>query len=189
MKTLRSWSAAIVDQSTGRVALAGLVVFLLFGALVLPGQAAAAEQASAGAGSPDTSFFYRPGDLLRQAEAYGEAGRAAYVRARWTFDLAFPLVYGFFLVTSIGWCLRRAAPPSSAWRLLSLAPVAAVLFDFLENTATSLVMAGYPVVPALALILAPWMTLVKWLLVYASFGILAVALAAVLLRKLRRLAE
>ncbi|MBM3121284.1 MAG: hypothetical protein FJZ97_03750 [Chloroflexi bacterium] len=189
MQTLRSWSAAIVDRCTGRVALAGLVVFLLFGALVLPGQAVAAEQASAGAGSPDTSFFYKPDELLRQAEAYGEAGRAAYVRARWTFDLAFPLVYGFFLVTSIGWCLRRAAPPSSAWRLLSLVPVAAVLFDFLENTATSLVMSGYPAVPGLALILAPWMTPVKWILVYASFGILAVALAAVLLRKLRRLAE
>jgi hypothetical protein len=189
MNALQWWSAAIADRSTGWVALAGLVVFLLFGALVLPGQAAAAEQASAGAGSPDTSFFYKPDDLLHQAEAYGESGRAAYVRARWTFDLAFPLVYGFFLLTSIGWSLRQAAPASSAWRLLSLVPVAAVLFDFFENTATSLVMAAYPAVPDLALVLAPWLTMVKWILVYASFVILAVALAAVLLRKLRRPAK
>jgi len=92
-------SSVLSRLSSGTVALAGLVIFLLFGALVLPGQAAAAEKASGGAGSPDTSFLYTPDDLLRQAEAYGAQGRAAYVRARWTFDLAFPLVYGFFLVT------------------------------------------------------------------------------------------
>ena len=189
MNALRAWSAAITDRSTGRVALAGLVAFLLFGALVLPGQAAAAERVSAGAGSPDTSFFYTPDDLLRQAEAYGESGRAAYVRARWTFDLAFPLVYGFFLVTSIGWSLRQAAPASSNWRLLSLVPVAAVLFDLFENTATSLVMAAYPAVPELAAVLAPWLTLVKWILVYASFGLLAVALTAALWRRFRRPAK
>jgi len=185
---LRAWSAALSDRSTGRVALVALVVFLLFGALVLPSQAAAAERASAGAGSPDTSFFYRPDDLLRQAEAYGESGRAAYVRARWTFDLAFPLVYGFFLVTSIGWSVRQT-PASGAWKLMTLVPVTAVLFDFLENTATSVVMAAYPAVPDLAVVLAPWLTLVKWILVYASFGLLAVALAAVLLRRLRRPAK
>jgi hypothetical protein len=189
MKALRAWSAAISSRSTGVVALAGVVIFLVFGALVLPGQAAAAERASAGAGSPDTSLFYTPDMLLGQAEAYGESGRAAYVRARWTFDLAFPLVYGFFLVTSIGWSLRRAAPPSSAWTLLTLVPVAAVLFDFLENTATSIVMGAYPAVPDLAVVLAPWLTLVKWILVYASFGLLAVTLAAALLRRLRRSAS
>jgi hypothetical protein len=189
MNTLRAWSAALSDRSTGRVALVALVVFLLFGALVLPRQAAAAEKASGGAGSPDTSLVYSSEDLLQQAEAYGEAGRAAYVRARWTFDLAFPLVYGFFLVTSIGWSLRQAPPASSAWKLLTLVPAAAVLFDLLENTATSVVMAAYPAAPALAAVLAPWLTLAKWILVYASFGILAVALAAVVVRRLRRPAK
>jgi len=48
---------------------------------------------------------------------------------------------------------------------LNLVPVAAVGFDFLENTATSLVMARYPADCPLAAALAPGLTLVKWILV------------------------
>ena len=186
MKALAGISSALLAVSTGRVALIGVVIFLAFGALVLPGQSAAAERASGGAGSPDTSFFYSPADLLQQAGAYGEAGRAAYVRARWTFDLAFPLVYGFFLVTSIGWAVRKSAPAGSPWHRLNLLPVAGVLFDYLENTATSLVMARFPVAPPLAAALAPWMTLLKWLFVYGSFGVLAVVLVTAWVKGLRR---
>jgi hypothetical protein len=186
MKALTGVSSALLAFSTGRAALAGLVIFLLFGALVLPGQAAAAEQASGGAGSPDTSLFYSPDDLLQQAEAYGPAGRQAYVRARWTFDLAFPLVYGFFLVTTIGWTLRTVTPAGSGWQRLNLVPIGAVLFDLLENTATSFVMARYPAKCTWIAALAPVFTLTKWILVYGSFGILAAALVLGLLRRLRR---
>ncbi len=72
---------------TGWVALAALVIFMLFTALVLPQQASKAAQETGGAVSPDTSFFYVPDDLYRMAEAYGERGRQAYIRARFTFDL------------------------------------------------------------------------------------------------------
>ena len=187
MKALGLVSTALCSISTGRVALVGLVVFVAFGALVLPAQSAAAQEASGGAGSPDTSLFYTPDQLLGQAEAYGEAGRAAYVQARWTFDVIFPLVYGFFLVTSIGSCLSRAAPPDSPLRRLNLVPVAAILFDFLENTATSLVMARFPAQMPLAAGLAPWFTLAKWIFVYAAFGILLRALVVLLARRLRRM--
>ena len=74
------------------VALLALVVFLLFTALVLPAQSAQAEAQFAGVGSPDTSFWYTPDDLYRMAEAYGAQGRPAYNRARFTFDIAWPLV-------------------------------------------------------------------------------------------------
>jgi hypothetical protein len=186
MRVLGEVSDALSRLSAGPVALAGLVIFLLFGALVLPGQAAAAEKAAGGAGSPDTSFLYTSDDLLRQAEAYGAQGRAAYVRARWTFDLAFPLVYGFFLVTSIGWLLKKALELGSPWYRLNLVPVAAVAFDFLENTATSLVMARYPAEAPLAAALAPGLTLVKWIFVYGSFAVLVGAALVAVVRALRR---
>jgi len=84
------------------------VVFILFTALVLPRQAAEAESISSGAGSPDTSFWYTPDDLYRMVEAYGPAGRQAYLWARWTFDLVWPLVYTAFLSLTISWVYRRA---------------------------------------------------------------------------------
>ena len=63
MKVLDRHSGWLAAKSTGKVALADLVVSILFGALVLPLQSAAARSASGGAGSPDTAFFYRPADL------------------------------------------------------------------------------------------------------------------------------
>jgi hypothetical protein len=162
-------------MSSGPVALAGVLIFLIFGALVLPRQAAAAERVAGDAGSPDTSLLYTSADLVRQAEAYGEEGREAYVRARWTFDLIFPLVYGFFLLTSISWLLGWSLAADSPWHRINLVPMVAVAFDFLENTATSWVMSRYPAGTPVAAFVAPWFTLSKWLFVYGSFGVLAVA--------------
>jgi len=158
--------------SKGWIALAALLIFILFSALTLPGQSAVAENYSQGSGSPDTSFFYIGSDLYTMAGLYGDRGRAAYVRARWTFDLVFPFVYTFFLVTAISWALNKILPSSSGWRLLNLVPIAAFLFDFLENTMTTLVMSKYPTHCPPAELLAMVFTPLKWLMVGSSFIIL-----------------
>jgi hypothetical protein len=186
MRVVQTVSNALSRISSGPVALAGVLIFLLFGALVLPRQAAAAERAAGDAGSPDTSFLYSPADLVRQAEAYGDEGRAAYVRARWTFDLVFPLIYGFFLLTSISWLLRSSLAADSPWHRYNLVPLAAVAFDFLENTATSWVMSRYPAGTPVAALAAPWFTFSKWLFVYGSFGVLAIAALGAIMQALRR---
>lgn len=158
--------------SQGYVALVGVIVFVLFGALVLPREAARAEQTSGGAGSPDTNLLYSAQDLYDLAEIYGPDGRSAYVRARFTFDVAFPLVYGFFLVTAISWLGARVLPEKSSWRLANLVPVLGVLFDFLENSFASILMIRYPAATPFAANLAPWLSLTKWGFVYGSFAIL-----------------
>jgi hypothetical protein len=174
MKRVSDW---LYHLSSGWLALAGVTVFLLFSALVLPAQSARADPAGAAAGSPDLSFYYTPQDLLRWAEAYGEGGRAEYIRARFSFDLIWPLVYTFFLGSSISWLWGRALPPVSLWRRVNLLPLLAMLFDLLENSATSLVMARYPAETALAAGLAPLFTAVKWLLVGSSFIALCAGVA------------
>jgi hypothetical protein len=159
--------------STGWVALGALLIFLLFSALVLPQQAMVAEQDTGSADSPDTSIFYSPADLYRMAEAYGEQGRRAYVRARFTFDLIWPLVYTLFLVTATGWVFGRAFAPDSRWQRANLVPLLGALFDYLENLSTSLVMLRYPDQTAVVDLLAPAFTLIKWSLLGASFLLLA----------------
>ena len=172
--------------SRGWVTLAALGIFIVFSVLTLPGQNAIAESYSQNSGSPDTSLFYSGSELYRMAELYGPEGRAAYLRARWTFDLAFPLVYTFFLVTSISWLLNRMLPQDSRWRVLNLVPVAAMVLDFLENTATSLVMARYPVQCPPGELLAPLFTPLKWLFVGGSFLILLAAVIVLLFNKIVR---
>ena len=172
-------SERLVSVSKGWVTLVALAIFLLFTATVLPGQSARSEARMGGGRQPDSSFFYSAGDLYGMAEAFGPAGRQAYIQARFTFDLVWPLVYAFFLVTSVSWLAGKAFRPGSPWRRLNLVPVLGIIFDYLENIAASLVMARYPAHTPVVDILAPVFTSVKWVFVGGSFLVLlAVAAAA-----------
>lgn len=169
------------------VALIGLVVFLSFTALVLPGQANSAEELGGNAGSPDLSFYYSSEDLYKWAEAYGAQGRVAYVRARFSFDLVWPLVYTFFLISAISWVYGRAVEPGSVWRFANLAPLVAMAFDYLENLSTSVVMWRYPDQTPVVDRLAPLFTLVKWIFVNGSFVLLFAGVMVVIGLWIKRL--
>jgi hypothetical protein len=178
-------SRNIYRVSRGWVALAAILLFVLFSALTLPGQSRLTQTYSQGSGSPDTSFFYSADDLYTMAGLYGEQGRAAYLKARWTFDLAFPIVYTFFFITANSWLLSQVLKPGSKWRLLNLFPLAAFLLDLLENTGTSLVMAFYPLHNLPGELLAPLFTLLKWAAVSCSMLILVFAVVAFMGQKWR----
>jgi len=173
---LKNISNKLQKASKGWLALMALVGFLLFTALVLPQQSERADLETGDAGSPDTTFFYSSDDLYSFAEAYGEEGRAAYVRARGSFDVVWPLVYTIFLVTGISWLSTQVFSSHSRWHLLNLVPVLAMLFDFLENGCTSMVMLRYPQLSPLAAGLAPPVSMIKWALVMGSFVLLLVIL-------------
>ena len=175
-RRLSDW---ICKVSTGRVTVAALVVFLLFTALVLPRQSAQADMGAEGVGSPDLSLYYTPDQLYRIAEAYGSEGRSAYIRARFTFDLAWPVVYTLFLGTAISWLVGRAFPAGSWWQRANLVPILGTLFDYLENLSTSAVMWRYPARTPVVDTLAPVFTLVKWIFVGGSFVLLFVGLTVV----------
>ena len=183
MISLSNW---IYQRSTGWITLIGLVVFLLFTALVLPEQSSQAESYSGAVGSPDTSLYYTPQQLYRFAESYGIEGRRAYVRARLTFDVIFPVVYTLFLATSISWLVSKAAISKPVWRQLNLVPLAGMLFDLLENGATAAVMARYPNTTPILAGLAGVFTAIKWAFVGGSFILLFILGALTLWRFLRK---
>jgi hypothetical protein len=173
MEKISKWLHKI---STGWVTVAAVIIFFIFMATVLPQQAAKAEETSGGAESPDTSFFYSVDGLYKMAADYGEEGRKAYIRARFSFDVVFPLVYTAFLGTSISWVTQRGFPQHSRWQLANLAPILGMVFDFLENFSTSLVMARYPAQTPVVDWLAPVFTLVKWVFVNGSFLLLLIGI-------------
>jgi hypothetical protein len=172
--------------STAWVAAPALAIFILFMIFVLPQQAAESPSAGLEAGSPDSSLWYTPAELYRMAEAYGDAGRQAYVRERFTFDLVWPLVYGIFLAAAISWFSRQAFAGASLWQRANLAPVLGVLLDFLENVSSSLVMARYPQRTPVVDLLAPVFTLTKWAFVGGSFLLLALVATVSVWRWVRR---
>jgi hypothetical protein len=170
--------------SSGWITMAALVIFLVFSFLTLPAQTALTETYSHGAGSPDTSLFYSRLAINQMAERFGEEGRSAYLQARWTFDLAFPVIYTFFLVTSISFVFKRGVREGSFLKMFNLVPVAAMVFDFAENISASVVMAGYPTARIWAASLASFFTPIKWFFVTISMLLLVVGLILWLGRKI-----
>lgn len=183
MTRLSRW---LYRVSSGWVTLAAVILFFVFTPLVLPPQAERFEAVAGSGPSPDQSFFYSPGDLYRMAESFGPTGRAYYVRARWTFDVVWPLVYTFFLATTISWLAKRAFVEGSRWRLLNLVPVAGLLLDYAENVCASLVIGRYPAPTPVFDFLATVFTPLKWVFVGGGFVVLVVVAIGALVRGLRR---
>jgi hypothetical protein len=159
---------------------------LLFSALVLPQQATKAEQETGSAESPDTAFVYAPSDLYRLAGEYGEEGRQAYIRSRFSFDLVWPLIYALFLTTAISWVLKHAIPADSLLQQANLLPLLGTLFDYLENLSISLVMLRYPEQTAVVDSLAPVFSALKWVSLGLSFVVLLAGAAFAVWRWARR---
>jgi hypothetical protein len=183
---IKRFSMWLYRVSTGKVTLLCFALFLLFSLLALPGQTAGADTYGEGIGSPDLSFFYSAQDLYDMAEAYGEAGRAAYIQARFTFDLVWPVMYTIFLATVISWVFVRAISPYSWVRISNIFPILGMIFDYLENISTSIVMGRYPIQTGILDSLASIFTLLKWVFLAASFILLVVGLGLAVARWVER---
>ena len=176
----------ISQKSTSLVTVSTLLLFLVFTATILPIQS---EQAKAQSGdtSPDMSFFLTVKELYEIAESYGESGRVAYVRARFTFDLVWPIVYTLFLASGISWLYSRSFSKNSIVRRANLVPVIGMALDYIENITASIVMLRYPtrtpIVDMVAVIVIP----LKWVFVGGSFFVLLLGLIKYGLKKVRNL--
>lgn len=126
---------------------------------------------SEASGSPDMSFFYTVEELYDIADSYGLEGRNNYIFMRFTFDLVFPLIYGGFLVSMLGWLYNT--DKLLKWRdRVVLLPFGAVIFDYFENISTSIVMGVYPTRVDFIGFLATVFTPIKWVLLSLAFLLL-----------------
>jgi hypothetical protein len=159
---------------SGRMVGLATATFVVFLTIILPDEASRNAAYFGDAPTPDGSFIYSASDLYDMASAYGEDGRRYYIRSRFTFDVVWPLAYGWFLWAGIAYFGRAVG--RSRIRYTVLLPILAVLLDFAENTSASIVMACYPdQVPVLAH-LVPAFTFAKWVAIglsFTAFGVLA----------------
>ena len=183
MDKLSKW---LYQISSGWVTLGAVVILVLFAALVLPGQSARSQSQGVDNGSPDLSIYYSAEQLYEMAEAYGEQGRADYVRVRFTFDLIWPLVYTFFLVTTISWVYKRSFTSQNFWQRVNLLPLLGMTCDYLENISTSLVIYRYPAQTLIIDWLAGLFTTMKWLLIGGSFVVLTVGIIIAIWQWIRK---
>ena len=157
-----------------------MAVFLIF---VLPVKSQDMAAYTPPGGGFDLGGFYTPSQAMERIQAYTPEGRAAYVYDRWTFDLAFPFAYGFFMLSAWAFGLRWLRGNSDGKNMRGiflplLVPLLAVCFDFVENTAVTVLMLSYPSLPYPAAIAASAGTALKWIFVSLGFvGAFALPLA------------
>lgn len=172
MKILTTLSKWINKQISPVVLIISALIFTGFLIFVLPAVSAATLEVTSISQSPDTSFFYTVETLYEIAEGYGEAGRDYYINSRFTFDVVWPLVYGFFIVSALSLTFRKPILNRNFY-VFNLIPLMAVVFDFLENITVSYLMFRYPLFSVVAYG-APFFTLLKWLMIYMAFALLTI---------------
>ena len=79
--------------------------------------------------------------------------------------------------------MRRAFSAKSGLQLTNILPILGVLFDYLENLSTSLVLARYPDSTPVIDWLAPTFTMLKWLFVGGSFVLLIFGVLMAIFRR------
>ncbi|PYZ98213.1 hypothetical protein CR205_06355 [Alteribacter lacisalsi] len=176
MNKLTQVSRLYGDRVNGALVIASTLLFFTFMFTVLPAVSELTHEETGSSESPDSSYVYSSEDLYRMAEAYGESGRTFYIESRFTFDIAWPAVYLFFLATLLSFLWRG---PLKKWEAVNLIPAGAFICDMMENTGASIVMARYPEPSAAAALITPLFTFMKWNLIYISFALIA---AGILLR-------
>jgi hypothetical protein len=160
------------------------LIFVAFIAYVLPNVSEATKLATGSERSPDTSFFYTADDVYEIAKEYGPKGRSYYIKSRLTFDVVWPIAYGLFLTAALSRLLSKVSNRLKWLVMLNLLPILGVALDYLENFATATAMYVYPKTIFLAG-LAPYFTVLKWLCLYASFGIVFIGILIMLILKLK----
>ena len=138
-----------------------------------------------GSESPDLSLYYSTEDLYRMAESYGEEGRSNYIKTRFSFDLVFPLIYGVFLYSGIVWLYNNHSRDKQRISTIIKLPIIGVLFDYLENISTSIVMWRYPEKTTIVDTAATVFTPVKWITISICFILILVGLSRLLIKRHR----
>jgi hypothetical protein len=157
----------------------GLLVLAFAGCIYfLTSAEARIKERSGGLGVPDLLHGFSADELYARLEAYGDSGRAIYLRAE-LVDLVYPLAYGVCFAFLIALAARRVLRADSPWRLLCLAPLSATCFDYLENTCFFTILLRWPARLDLVAQLGSIFNLGKWSCLYATtIGVVALGVVA-----------
>lgn len=161
------------------------VIFFVFSSLAFPQMTKYSDAKIGELDSPDESFVYSTSELYEMVESYGEIGREAYIKIRWTFDLIWPIGYTLFLIS---WIIKLSEyiPDKRRLRYAYIIPFSAVGFDYMENIGATIVMARYPLKSGIIATITPVISLIKWLAVAGSILIIILLIMFIILAKFKR---
>lgn len=133
--------------------------------------------------TPDSDFFYNSMRLKEIGDSYSHTDVLAYTKTRFTYDLLWSLIYGFYMVSTIAYMTKSWKNIFLLKHLYAL-PFIAVCFDFLENTLCSLYF--FEIVQGLTGFFAPIISRLKWLTILAILLVQASLMVLSLLNAIKK---
>lgn len=124
----------------------------------------------------DLRESYTPDEAYKLFEALGVPGRFFYARLLLLLDFAFPLSYMLFWAAAITYLFHRLLPKDNLILKLNLFPVAAALFDYLENFLILDMLFTFPKRVNIVAVLANYMTIAKNFFMWISLIVLLLGL-------------
>ncbi|WP_087018219.1 hypothetical protein [Thaumasiovibrio subtropicus] len=127
---------------------------------------------------------YNVEQATRLLDNLGETGRAFY-RYQLALDLIYPALFGLSYFALFQWILNKNAITRTTWRWISILPIIAALFDYLENITVWLMLRSFPNVSELLVKVASTLTVTKSTLVMSYWCSLLVLLFILTIRKFK----
>jgi hypothetical protein len=131
---------------------------------------------------PDTRFSYSINEITDVFNTLGQEGLYAWAQAH-MLDFVFPLTYMFALAFGINMELRNSYPDNARAKFLVLFPLFGGIMDYVENILVLTQIASYPLLSEPVIIVASFITSLKWILLGVGFVIVFALIPLVLYRK------
>jgi len=173
---LTNLSKILKKYANGWLVLGLLAVWVIFNAVIMPGQQKKMEAGTNGTGPIDLQFFYTPEKAYGMIASYSPEVRSAYRIFELTGDIAYPIVYTLAFALAITWLFQRGFASDSKFQNYNVVPFGAWLFDLLENIGIVTMLSIYPSTPPLVAWISTVFTMIKWLFAVESVGLLLVGL-------------
>lgn len=111
---------------------------------------------------PDTRIWYNSEKVYMLLESFSLSEKQQYTKGILLLDYLYPIVYGLLLIM----LLERV----KSAKVFFLFPVAAAIFDFLENTSVLIMLTQLPAKLSFLGNLSGYFTLLKWVAVTTSIS-------------------
>ncbi|PID29524.1 hypothetical protein CR983_03865 [Candidatus Saccharibacteria bacterium] len=152
-----------------------VLAYLFFVLLVIPMYQAELNQiAGTEVRSLDSRFWYDRDDAMSLFRALHEPGRAKLQSFSGVADMVYPLVYGSLCVLLLCKLIGDLSLRRRWVRALCVLPVAAAVFDYIENISIVLMLGTFPNVLDVQVMVSALATSLKWLCLGAVLFMAAV---------------
>jgi hypothetical protein len=135
-----------------------------------------------GVGILDTEINYSSEQAYSILERMGDNGRGFYLRLL-LIDLIFPISYCLFMISCIFLLSSRVYRFADR---LALAPIIALLFDYLENASIIVILTNYPNELVSLVQAASIFTIIKWCFIVVSYVSILALLVLFLISKVKK---